>query len=331
MVQSVTLNDFRGFDNLSVPLSAVTMLTGTNGVGKTSVLEGLYCLFSETRLDVSPLSRYDKSISFVVNQSANRTIGVSPQHSYSYRKFWEECPSYGKQECTVEATEGSRTWRWKYKKAKLADLGNQLTMNNPIPVDSSTDFALWEWKTMGKEVDKKTKKPQDVNRAFSRAQILSLDGGLYLLPVQATSMSVCLYMDFASIRLQPQKLSFQTARELTKALNIINSHITDVRLSDMESGLSVVLDNKYEVSLGTIGNGAVTWASTLLAIFDIAEKVKQQQLEVPILVLIDEMGVGIHYSVMLDVWEYLNEFVAQNSNIQFVFTSHNDDCIRAYC
>ena len=42
MIKSVTLKDFRGLDELKVPLSPATMLTGINGVGKTSVLEGLF-------------------------------------------------------------------------------------------------------------------------------------------------------------------------------------------------------------------------------------------------------------------------------------------------
>jgi AAA15 family ATPase/GTPase len=95
------------------------------------------------------------------------------------------------------------------------------------------------------------------------------------------------------------------------------------------SGLSVTLDNEKEVSFGTIGNGAVTWASALMAILDVADIVKQHHL--PAFLLVDEVGAGIHYSVMLTVWEYLRDFAKENPNIQFVFTSHSDDCVKAYC
>ena len=332
MIKSVTLKDFRGLDELKVPLSSATMLTGINGVGKTSVLEGLFCLFSQSRLDVSPLSRYNKSIGFRLNQAANIPFGFAVQQNYNYKLFWNECPSYGKIECSVDAvSDNGLFWSWKYKKAKLSDLDEQITINNPIPVDALTDFALWEWRTRGKVF--KAHHAQDMSEKFRRAQVLTQDGGLYLLPmsVSATSMNICQYLDFASIRIQPQKLSFQTAKQLTKALQIIDSRITDVRLKDMVDGLSVIIDDNKEVSLGTIGNGAVTWASALIAIFDVAEIIKQQQTDIPILILIDEMGAGIHYSVMLDVWKFLSEFVRQNRNVQFVFTSHNDDCIRAFC
>jgi len=298
------------------------MLTGVNGVGKSSVLEGLYCLFSQTRLDVSPLSRYNKSLGLSINQAANIPIGFAVSQNYNYKLFWDECPFYGENECSVDAiSDNNLSWSWKYKRAKLSDLDKQITANNPLQVDASSEFALWNWQTQDM-------KEQDMKDSFQRAQLLSQDGGLYLLPMEARFLSICQYLDFASIRLQPQKLSFQTAKQLTKALRIINPSITDVRLKDVQNGLSVILDDKNEVSLGTIGNGAVTWASALIAIFDVVEN---QQPEMPIIILLDEMGAGIHYSIMLNVWMFLSEFCKQNRNIQFVFTSHSDDCIRAFC
>jgi hypothetical protein len=333
MITSVEFKNFRGLNDLTLPLSQATMLTGVNGVGKTSVLEGLYCLFSETRLDVSPLSRYNKSIGFIVNQSANIPVGVAARQNYNYKLFWDECPSYEQTACSIKAVSDNKlSWVWSYKKAKLHDLDKRLTMNNPVPVDSSSEFALWNWRINGIIIDEKSHHPKKIDKSFSRVQILAPDGGLYLLPLEAKAMSICKYLDFASIRLQPQKLSFQTSKQLTKALQIIDSRVTDVRLIDIVNGLSVILNDNKSVTLGTIGNGAVTWISALIAIFDIIETIKNHpQLNIPVIVLIDEMGAGIHYSIMLDVWKYISEFIKQNRNIQFVFTSHSDDCIRAYC
>jgi len=333
MITSVEFNNFRGLNDLTLPLSQVTMLTGINGAGKTSVLEGLYCLFSETRLDVSPISRYNKSIGFIVNQSANVPFGFAPRQGYNYKLFWDECPSYEYTECSVKAkSDNGLFWNWKYKRAKLNDLDKKLTINNPISVDSSSEFALWNWLTTGVIIDKKSRQSIKIDEQFSRAQILAPDDGLYLLPLEAKAMSICKYLDFASLRLQPQKLSYPASKELTKALKIINPRITDIRLTDIQSGLSVILDDSKSVTLGAIGNGAVTWVSTLIAIFDVIEAMKiNPQSDMPVIVLIDEMGAGIHYSIMIDIWKYISEFIKQNRNIQFVFTSHNDDCIRAYC
>ena len=332
MIKSVTLNGFRGLECLSVPLSSLTMLTGTNGVGKTSVLEALYCLFSQSRLDVSPLSRYNKSIYINVNNSDNRTTGFNVRQNYNYRLFWDECPSYGKSSCSVNAVSSNGSiWSWQYKRAKLYDMDQKMRALSPLSIDASSEFALWDWQI--KEKTKNMGYSQAANKdiTYRSAQILTSDGGLYLFPLSAQIKSICQYMDFTSIRVQTQKLIFQTSRQLTKALKLINPHITDIRLKDLESGLSAVLDDKNEVSLGTIGNGAVTWAGALMAIFEIVEIVNSQSADIPALILIDEMGAGIHYSAMLDVWAFLREFIIHNFNIQFIFTSHSADCIHAFC
>lgn len=333
MITSVEFKNFRGLNDLKLPLSQATMLTGVNGAGKTSVLEGLYCLFSETKLDVSPISRYNRSTDFIVKQPANVPLGFAIRQGYNYTLFWDECPSYEHNECSVNATsDDGLHWTWKYKRARLNDLDKELTMNNPIPIDSSTDFALWNWSTNGIIHNKETHQSRTINESFSRAQILAPDDGLYFLPLNARFASICRYLDFASIRLLPHKLSFQTSKQLTEALKIINPHITDIRLTDIKSGLSVVLDDSKSVTIGTIGNGAVTWVSALIAIFDVIEAMENYlQSDMPVIVLIDEMGAGIHYSIMLAVWKYISEFIKQNRNIQFVFTSHSNDCVRAYC
>ncbi|GHU51608.1 hypothetical protein FACS1894200_11950 [Spirochaetia bacterium] len=51
----------------------------------------------------------------------------------------------------------------------------------------------------------------------------------------------------------------------------------------------------------------------------------------PIIILIDEIGAGIHYSVMLALWKYLRDFAKKHPFIQFVTTSHSDDCVSAFC
>jgi AAA15 family ATPase/GTPase len=314
-------------------MSPVTMLTGTNGVGKTSVLEGLYCLLSETRLDVFPLSRYDKSFGIKLNHGADIPGRFLGRQFYNYKLFWEECPSHQQSECAIEAkTEDGLSWSWKYKKANLSDIEDELIKNAPILLDSSIEFALWNWRIQGNILDKITQKNSYIDEKFTRAQILYSDGRLVFLPFLAKVDSFCQYFNFAAMSLQLTKLSFETSKYLTKGLQIINKHITDVRLTDIESELSVILDDQNSVSLASLGNGALTWAKTLIAILNFNDIIKQpKQTNKPFLLLFDEIGVGLHYSVMLDVWNYLIEFAKENPHIQFVFTSHSDDCIRAYC
>jgi len=334
MINSVNLNNFRGFNDITVPLSQVSMLTGLNGVGKTTVLEALYCLFSETRLDVSALARYNRTIGLLFSQ-LNGIPSLASRPAYNYRLFWDECPMSIEKPCLISAkSSDGTTWQWSYKKAKTANLEPSLVrdaglMN--IPLDSTTEVADFKWQHSGILFDKSHQK-NNINDKINKAQILNPDNALYLIPPESKILSLCRFIDFASIRAMPQELPYRTAQRLTEALKIINPHITDVRISKIENGLSVILDNSMETTIGTIGNGAVTWLSTMIVIYELIDQYKvDRQTNIPIFILIDEIGAGIHYSLMHDIWKYIRNLIQTYPQIQFVVTSHNDDCVRSFC
>jgi energy-coupling factor transporter ATP-binding protein EcfA2 len=337
MIKYVTLNNFRGIKELTIPMSQFTLLTGTNCVGKTSVLEGLYCLFSQTKLDVSVLSRYNRTLGARGSQNINRHLGFAPRHTYNYRLYWEECPTFGEDTCSISATADNKTlWKWTYQKVGFADLGKLSEMipgSIPLPVDSSSEFALWHWEISDPQTDHGPPGTSTIYNHIERAQLLAPDGRLYLIPAQIpVNPSSCIYLDFPGIRAIPQKLTLQASKRLTEALKLINPDVTDVRLTDIEGGLSAVLDNTHAVSLGSLGNGAVTWANVLITLFTLMETIKfSENQENPIIVLIDELGAGIHYSAMCDILKYLYDLAKQYPQLQFITTSHSYDCVRAFC
>ena len=323
MMKTVAFSNFRGLHDIEIPLSNFTLLTGTNGVGKTSVLEGLYCLFSETHLDVSQLIRYNRTLNITFNQ----TTGVSGIHNaYNYKLFWDECPTHGELSCTVTAkTKKGFKWSWVYERVNAAHIDEKLLRDARLmgfQIDSSVDVAIFEWSGADKN--------NDFN--LIRGQILNTDGGLYLIPPENKSSSACRFIDFASIRAMPQELPYRRAKKLVEALKIINPNITDIRISKAENGLSVIMNDEREITLGALGNGVVTWASTLITILELVDMLNDANVaEIAKFILIDEIGAGIHYSVMVDIWKYIAGFVSAHPNIQFVATTHNDECVKAFC
>jgi len=326
MVKQVSYKNFRSFKDFSLELSPITMLTGNNSVGKTSVLEGLYCLFSASRIDVSYLPRIYKLPANLFTEF-RRLPRV-----YNYKQFWDECPYFGYERCSVKAeSEDGRWWEWSYKKANLHDIHNseinpEIIKSNSFPIDMHTQFALFNWKDGNSHSN-------DIED-FHNAQALIPDGGRYFISDLPQSKSNCFYFEFSKYGFDVLELSFDLARKLVSALQIINPQVTDIRLKGLSGDFSVVLNDKIEVSLATLGHGSVIWVNALLSFLHIAEfavKDKKQETMPPTLILIDELGTGIHYSIMLNILEYIKNFRDQNPNIQFVFTSHSDDCIRAYC
>ncbi|MDR3341193.1 MAG: AAA family ATPase [Treponema sp.] len=62
MLKNVEITHFRGLDNVSIPLKRITLLTGCNGAGKTTVLEALHCLFSPGTLDITQFQCYSSAL-----------------------------------------------------------------------------------------------------------------------------------------------------------------------------------------------------------------------------------------------------------------------------
>ena len=327
MLQSVRLINYRGLKDTTIPLAPITLLTGTNGIGKTSVLEGLYFLLAQIP-DAAVFPRYQASWQFqtgmvVPRGSPNVQLPTFPIKGYDYPSFWEECPTRGASECQVEAPELRLSWKMKI--TDFAELTPELKNTAAaygFPSGFGTMYALWEWK--------KTRITRDGHEATSTsnaAQLLSIEQRF--TPRTGESISTaCRYIDMSSVRYIPDKLSLQNEKLLTKGLKIINQQVTGVRHDGIIGRLRVIINDESEYSLGTLGVGAEAWTSLLLVLAELVSINASEEL--PVMFLVDEIGDGIHYSKQEEMWNFLLNFLSGYPQIQMVLTTHSHDCVEAF-
>jgi hypothetical protein len=189
-------------------------------------------------------------------------------------------------------------------------------------------YVLWEWTCMGKAKNSNSHAIIDVNNQSKAVQQLSMEPR-FSPRIGVVTPTICRYVDMPSARYVPDKMSLQTEKLLTDALKIINPNVTGVRHDGILGRLRVIIKDEFEYSLGTLGVGAETWTSILLALVDLVNKSTGHELST--MFLSDEIGAGIHYSKLEEMWRFLRNFLSKYPQVQMVLTTHSYDCINAFC
>jgi len=329
MLQKVRIMNYRGLKDTTIPLAPVTLITGTNGVGKTSVLEGLYFLLSPQKPDAAVFSRYPKSL---LQTNMPGTVGLSYQLSiigYDYHSFWKECPTDGASECRIEAFFSTKKILWMMKISDFSSLEQEIKNTATaygLQGGVGVQYALWEWKLKAK----KDNSSHELTDYSSKAvQQLSIEPRFSQNIGSGNYYTACRYIDMSSTKYIPDKLPLQTENLLTDALKIINPNVTGVRHDGIPGRLRVIINNKSEYSLGTLGSGAESLASVLLMLSELLNAGEKSDFLV--MFLADEIGAGIHYSKLEEMWGFLLRFLSKYPRIQMVLTTHSQDCIDAFC
>ena len=108
---------------------------------------------------------------------------------------------------------------------------------------------------------------------------------------------------------------------LTKALNLILPGIKDIEILTDKMGKSYLSANTSadaQLPLQALGGGVVRLFRLYLNFFTARHG----------LVLVDEVENGMHYSVLHDLWRLVRS-AAHEWDVQFVATTHSDECIEA--
>ena len=310
MINSVTFENFRGLRHLELPeLSQITLLTGKNSAGKSSVLEGIFLLMGHSSPDT-----FEKI----------RSIRGLPAAT-DITKLWE--PVFynldTSKSLTITAKCNNRSLLLDYARDESFSsfdstqevLNTFISFTNPVNPVYALRYSF-----------------SDGNTQESGHLFLNAAGNLAMgadprskknptnaLPNTLIVRSAAAYgIDDATIAGWFGDLELNDGKQqVIEALKIIEPEITDIKTIVQQRYVQLYIKTKHStLPLKLSGDGICKLAYLVLAILHSPNSI----------ILIDEIENGFHYSMQKAFWETIS-VAAKTSNSQIIATTHSYECI----
>lgn len=312
MLQEATIKNFKCFKDLYVPeLGRMTLISGKNNAGKTSLLEALFLFFDRgrpdmilrqynwrgiNRVELEPTSLYGP---FFLNKNVQKEISIEIKVDGSQQKAL-----YKFTENFVPPTPPSA----KSKPATSA------STTQDIPPISALDMI---YTSNGKEVQ--------------TSHHWANQGGVNLTVDNVTEKPCAAY--FISTRIADlgkhicdlfSKLTQQNKdAEVIEFLKIIEPRLEAIKLITSKDIITLhgkLIDLEYTLELNLMGQGLVKLLRIILAIIATQNGV----------VFIDEFENGLHHSMLPKVWTAIAKAL-RKYNCQLIAATHSWECLEASC
>ncbi len=304
-LRSIRITNFRLFRDLSIPrLGLVNLLVGRNNTGKSSVLEAVRLLASEgaPRVLGDILDRREEGL------GGGRAEDLSVLYLLSRRD--------SQLDSGFEVSSGTEFLRVKPRllrrskdddiEAKYEDVGQGEVMGG----------AEWYVELTSKQ----------------RRRIIPMKESLRTLRLpnryRDTGDGRCVFVGTSGLSRQ-EFASYWAAVALTELEDRVNRCMRDsfseverisVVPADRDSSIvAKIRGTERPVALKSLGEGANRFFGLALAIANARNGV----------LLIDEVEIGIHFSIQVELWRLLIQ-LANEFNVQIFATTHSEDAIRAF-
>ncbi len=325
MITSVSIENFRCFDSLTVePLGRINLVTGLNGVGKTSLLEAMWLHHG----------RHNPTLLWNQNLIRTAQLQLNPLPSLA------RVPGGIRVEAAEEG--GSTTW---------VTVHSSPTESVSLPIDQGGDRGLepaqesgtagiampfTDVGTLGVAAQATeelvvTFKDRDAEPVKMRGRVVMTAPGLMDvvfpdrpslsgLPVGVLIAAGRVGIDRPTIDRFSQVLREGREQQLIDALKIVEPRLSNLGILT-ESGIARVWSRLGEdrmLPMESVGGGLNRLFTIFVAMGAYDEGV----------VFVDEIENGVHHSAMRRLWENVASF-AQRFNLQFFATTHSGECIEA--
>lgn len=317
MLESIKFKNFRGFKSLELPdLSQITLLTGKNSAGKSSVLEGIFLLMDYSAPNVlenirklrglpdpSDITKLWEPLFYNFDTSKTIEISADCQKKYLNLKYERDdhFPTLHKNQNILNTLITFSNPPALYYALRYSFTDGNATQNGHIFLNPTTgpNGSLAMTIKFESNSNDKFKVPT--------TGIIKFD------PASNKDYSVLAeWLGYLDLMGQHQSI--------VDALQIINDEIVDIMVVFQQKNPQIYLKfktGKSSFPLALAGDGMCKLLYLVLSVLSNPDSI----------ILIDEIETGFHYSIQESLWKKLAK-AAKKSNTQIIATTHSYECIQ---
>jgi hypothetical protein len=309
MLKTLTLNRFRGFESYSLSdFTRVNLVVGRNNSGKTSVLEAVELLVTYGHLSVFYGAARRRGETARLYQR-----GYGPIISSVF--FGHQCEPGSFFELSSE--DGRRNLRATI--VSLDEVGDVNWLRRPSYAEDSPE-PMFGMSIVSDDKNKDKTFPIAEDGSIMDYRTVSRNSEFPDTPVHFLALES--FASNAMGKAWNQILTEGREDEIVGDMQLLLPDIDSIHFltSERPSGTGILVGRRAmgrRIPIGSYGDGMRRLLAFRLALVGAASG----------FLLIDEVDVGLHWTVMEDVWRLLVE-VAKRSRTQIFATTHSYDCIR---
>ena len=308
MIENIEFQNFRGFSNLKMKdTKQITLISGMNNVGKSSVLDGLFLFFDH----ITPES--------FVKLNNFRGFPPLPEPKYLWEPVFHNLNTQEPVQINLNIDGQSARLHYSRDDSYVVPEDSDVPKNvlNQFISSTQTSYTLKFQYTLGKywETGHFITNPSGMLRNMDT----SLDGNR-ILPLNYTQfINAAIVHNGGDLTTWIGDLELSGRKEeLVEALRLIEPSISDITtIMTANGGAQIYIKVSGRLlPLKLAGDGLNKLLFIVLSIMAHPNS----------LFLIDEIETGIHYSAYIDFWKTIS-LAARKYNCQIIATTHSYECI----
>ena len=318
MITSLTIENYRVFRHFTLDdIARVNLVVGTNNAGKSSLLEAVHLLMSQ-----SP----SQSLLHILEERGERTVRTvdsrlepRPISGYLLAHIFTGHAVDPNVEIHVAASHGIDTTH-----LRIAARNLRQADGTQVPLFEDDMVAAQDSRARNLVFERTSADPEHTTNEVLRVRDGIITARVYPRTKDESRLvttNVLAYDDLSelwdSITLTPRE------DQVVAALQVVEPDLDRISFTSrqqLRSGVLIKLRSQPEpVPLSSMGDGM----RRVLAIVASLVSVDGGTL------LVDEIDTGLHYSVLYDMWRLIF-MIAQRSKTQVFATTHSFDCVRAF-